>query len=430
MRYHRPRRLAAACRLLLIPFISAIAPAHATAAAAAQLAGTIVDQNGRPLPRVLIRVLDAGGAQVGSVFSDESGRFSVTAAEPCRIEAALTGFRTASAACGAAQPLRITLAVAPIEETVIITATRTEAPSSAVGASVTAFTADDLERERPLLVSDLLRTMPGATVIASGGLGGVTSLFVRGGESNYNKVLLDGVPINEPGGTFNFNNLTPDGFERIEVVRGANSALFGSDAMASVIQLFTRRGDRPTGPTNAADLAQPHGWGLLEGGTFGSLRAQGGVSGRLKQNDRIDYAASIARIRTDNDAPNNTFENTTLTGNAGVALSKTASLRIVARTEMGRAGTPGQTAFGRPDLDAFFDRHDTVAGVTFDQQLTARLRQRATYSLAASNQQSTNLVADPPYTPRFEGHVAPWISVRGWWLRRRSLSHASSSVIV
>ena len=91
------------------------------------------------------------------------------------------------------------------------------------------------------LVADLLRSTPGAMVIRAGGPGTVTSLFVRGGESNYNKVLLDGMPLNEPGGTFNFSNLTTDDLERIEVVRGAQSALFGSDAMASVVQLFTKR---------------------------------------------------------------------------------------------------------------------------------------------------------------------------------------------
>src|SRR5436305_311773 len=78
----------------------------------------------------------------------------------------------------------------------------------------------------------------------AGAPGGVTSFFVRGGESNHNKVLLDGIPLNEPGGTFNFSNLTTDNLERVEIVRGAQSALFGSDAMASVVQLFTKKADR------------------------------------------------------------------------------------------------------------------------------------------------------------------------------------------
>jgi vitamin B12 transporter len=92
----------------------------------------------------------------------------------------------------------------------------------------------------------------------------------------------------------------------------------------------------------------------------------------------------------------------------GVALSHTATLRVIARGELEHVGTPGATAFGRPDLDAFFERHDGTGGVTFDQQLMGRFRQRAMYSLAVSNYQSTNLIADPPYTPRFENRSAPF----------------------
>ena len=77
----------------------------------------------------------------------------------------------------------------------------------------------------------------------TGGVGNLTGVFVRGGESTYNKVLLDGMPLNEPGGAFNFASLSPENIERIEVLRGAHSALFGSDAMASVIQLFSTRPD-------------------------------------------------------------------------------------------------------------------------------------------------------------------------------------------
>src|SRR5439155_14660683 len=126
---------------------------------------------------------------------------------------------------------------------VVVTATRTETPSDHVGAAVTAFTATDLARRRTPTVAELLRSTPGAMIVRTGGIGAVTSLFVRGGESNHNKVLLDGIPLNEPGGAFNFSNVMTDDLERVEIVRGAQSALFGSDAMASVVQLFTKRAD-------------------------------------------------------------------------------------------------------------------------------------------------------------------------------------------
>jgi vitamin B12 transporter len=389
-------RLAAACRPV-VQSVVLIASLAAPVSAADPITGIVVDQAGQPLPRAFVRTLDRSGKEAASTFADETGHFRLTpASSACRVEVSMSGFSRAETACGAA-PLRVVLQVAPIAETVIVTATRTEAPADQTGASVSVFTAADLDRRQVPLVADLLRSTPGATVIRTGGLGTVTSLFVRGGESNHNKVLLDGMPLNEPGGTFNFSNLTTENLERIEIVRGAQSALFGSDAMASVVQLFTKRPD-------GADQ-HPHASVSLEGGTYNTVRGGASVSGA---SGRTTYTAGVSRFTTDNQEPNNRFENTSLSANLGVALSDTATLRVIARGEREHVGTPGQTAFGRPDMDAFFERHDGTGGVTFDQQLTARFRQRAMYSLAVSNYQSTDLVADPPYTPRFENSSAPF----------------------
>src|SRR5215510_6877743 len=95
-----------------------------------------------------------------------------------------------------------------------------------------------------------------------------------------------------------------------------------------------------------------------------------------------------------------------MSANVGAALSDTASLRFIGRAEREHVGTPGQTAFGRPDLDAFFERNDGVASVQFDQRANPSLRQRASYSLATSYQQSTDLTTDPPFTATYQGRVA------------------------
>jgi outer membrane cobalamin receptor len=395
MRTTRLRRLASACRLFLFIFILFV---PALARAATTLSGEIVDQSGRGLPRALVRIVDPSGTEIASTFSDEAGRFRVNAAPPgCRVSATLDGFAAGSAPCGSGDGIRVVLTVAPIQETVVVTPTRTAAPADQTGVSVTAFTAEDIQRRDVPIVADLLRSTPGVTVVRTGGPGAVTSLFVRGGESDYNKVLIDGVPVNEPGGTFNFSNLTTENLDRIEIVRGAYSALFGSDAMSSVVQLFTRRPAERDG--------RPHATVAFEGGTYDTLRGNAAVSGA---SGTIDYAAGVARFTTDNNVPNSRFENTTLSANVGVALSDRATIRFVGRAELERVGTPGPTAFGRPDLDAFFDRHDGLGGITFDEQVTPRFRQRASYSLAVSHQQSTNLVTDPPYTPRYGDSVAPF----------------------
>ena len=239
------------------------------------------------MPRAFVRVADPGRDDAG-VFADDRGRFELTVpSAACRIVASLAGFEPAEASC-AAEPLRLELRVGPIRESVIVTATRTEAPASQVGVSATVFTADDLERRQVPFVADLVGTTPGAMMIRSGAPGTLTSLFVRGGESDYNKVLLDGIPLNEPGGTFYLNNLTTENLERIEIVRGAYSSLFGSDAMASVIQLFTRRADGAG--------RRPRGSVQIDGGTYGTVHANASVAGATS---RVDYSGGVAQYSSD-----------------------------------------------------------------------------------------------------------------------------------
>jgi vitamin B12 transporter len=397
LRLWRPTA-AAARRLPLTVVIAAacVVPIRAAAANDRELSGTVVDQSGQPLPRAYVRVQDEA-AHPAATFADESGRFRLrTSSDPCTLEISLTGFDTANVAC-ASTPLRVVLPLAPVHETVVVSATRTEAPADQVGASISAWTAGDIEDRQAPFVADLLRTAPGVMVVRSGGTGALTSLFVRGGESNYNKVLLDGIPLNEPGGTFDFRNLSTDNLERLELVRGAYSALFGSDAMASVVQIITRR--------PAAARMRPQGTIALEGGTFNTLRGTANASGG---SDRFDYAVGVQRYRTDNQEPNSAFDNTTLSANLGITVAPRAVIRFIGRSERAHAGTPGQTAFERADLDAFYDRDDGVAGVSVDHQAGNRFRERAAYSLSSSNQQSTDRVMDSPYMPRFGDRTAPF----------------------
>ena len=270
MRIPRLRRPAGRLSVIILIGRAVWLSSRAASAADRELTGVVVDQSGQALPRAYVRLLD-GSPQSAATFADEAGRFRLRTGDgDCRIEASLTGFETAAVACGPT-PVRIVLTVAPVHETIVVSATRTEAPADQVGASVTTFTAADLQRRQIPLVADLLRASPGVMVVRSGGAGALTSLFVRGGESNYNKVLLDGIPLNEPGGTFNFGNLTTDNLDRVEIVRGAHSALFGSDAMASVVQLVTKRPDR--------SRTRPQGTVSVEGGSYGTLRGGGAASG-------------------------------------------------------------------------------------------------------------------------------------------------------
>jgi vitamin B12 transporter len=359
------------------------------------ITGVVVDSSGRPVPRAVVQVVTRDGAPAATVFTEADGSFRVAATpDGCRVRASLTGFLPAGDECRSDTPMKLTLAVAPVAENIVVSATRTDAPAGQVASAVTVFDAAEIERRHEPPLADLLRGAPGTTVVRVGAPGSVTSLFVRAGESNYTKVLLDGIPLNEPGGAFNLSNVSTENLERVEFVRGANSTLYGSDAMTGVIQLLTRRGER----------ARPDVRMRLEGGNFSTARGSAGVSAKA---GRLDYSADAAGFSTDNEVPNNRFRNVTLSGSAGAALGHGATLRVIGRAERGRTGTPGQTAFGRPDLDAFYRRHDAVWGTSFDQNVGA-FHQRAAYGLAASEQASTNLRLDPPYTPAFDGRTAPF----------------------
>ncbi len=386
-------RLTLCCLLFLFSAPATAAQAPPTGV----LSGSVVDPNRDALPRATVRLLQADGTETARVLTDSQGRFRFDGLAPATytLSAELLGFERVTQSVPAGEAVELVLPLAPVREEVVVTATRTEAPSGQLGPSTSVLTADDIDRRQLLSVADGLRIIPGAAVARSGGLGSTTSLFVRGGESDYNKVVLDGIVLNDAGGAYDFTNLMTENFEQVEVVRGPQSALFGSDAMASVLQLFTRRG--------RSETPRPHILLSAEGGNNDTWRTRAGLAG---EGGPFDYSAHWARLSTDNREPNNVFHNTSLSTNLGLTLGERAALRLIARGELGRVGTPGQTAFGRPDLDAHLRRRDADVALAFRHQTTSAWEQQVRYSFAQSRQLSRNLLLDPPFVPMFEGRIA------------------------
>ncbi|HWN19906.1 MAG TPA: TonB-dependent receptor [Gemmatimonadales bacterium] len=184
---------------------------------------------------------------------------------------------------------------------IVVTPTRLPTPADEVVASVTVISGDDLRARGVRFVQDALREVPGAAVVQGGSFGAVTSLFLRGGESDYVKVLVDGVAVNQSGGAFNWANLTTDNVDRIEVLRGPGSVLYGSDAVTGVVQIFTRRGEAGFGADGGG-----------EAGTFGTVNGRAGVLGGTS---RMTYSADASRFATDGTYQfNNDYGNTALSG--------------------------------------------------------------------------------------------------------------------
>lgn len=179
---------------------------------------------------------------------------------------------------GAAQQPADTVTLKPV----VVTATRLPTRADEVPVAVTVLSGADLRAGGIRTVADALRLVPAAHVVTTDAYGSQTSLFLRGGESDYVKVLIDGVPQNSPGGAFDFSNLTTDNVERIEVVRGPVSVLYGSDAVTGVVQIFTRDG--------AGAL---HGSVGAAGGTYGT----GAVDASLAAgNARAGFSLGASRF--------------------------------------------------------------------------------------------------------------------------------------
>jgi len=150
--------------------------------------------------------------------------------------AGLTALSAASAAIALEDPWR--------DQPLVVTANRSEQPAGTVPASVSVITRDDIERIQPPDLTELLRLQAGVDIVRTGGPGGQTSVFLRGGNSNHVLVLVDGVRVAASGtGAFQWETLDPAVIERVEIVRGPRAARWGSDAIGGVIQIFTRRPD-------------------------------------------------------------------------------------------------------------------------------------------------------------------------------------------
>jgi len=252
---------------------------------------------------------------------------------------------------------------------VVVTATRAPLAVEESGVATDVFTAKDFEPARGTFVQNLLRGVPGINVVQTGRNGGLTSVFTRGGESDSALVLLDGVPVTEPGGGLDFAHLTSPGLERMEVIRGPESVLFGAEASSAVIQLFTERGN--------PEARRPHGSLAYERGSFSTDHWTAGLNGGLF--DRLDYAFTSDQFRTTGEFPNDAFRITSGTGNVGFRFSDATQLRAVYRTCDSYTGAPGQVAYGLTNFDANEKARDGVVSVRLDDRRSSRFSQRVLF---------------------------------------------------
>jgi vitamin B12 transporter len=156
-------------------------------------------------------------------------------------------------------------------ETVVVTATRIPTPELQIANSITVITADDIAAQDLTTLPDVLQDAPGLNIVQTGGPGGLTDVYMRGTNSNHVKVLVDGIDVSDPSSvddSFDFGQFLAPDIARIEILRGPQSGLYGSDAIGGVINIITKSGEGPAQFTAS-----------VEGGSFDTFNQMGGVSG-------------------------------------------------------------------------------------------------------------------------------------------------------
>ena len=362
------RRFLSVSFFLLVSWL-AVGPA-ATAFAAGTVSGQVVDPDGRPISGARV-LLSSGDLLMRSTVTDSDGRFSVESpdADRAAIRIAAEGFSGQVIPVNApanADLGTIRLSIGAISESIVVSSSQIELPLTQVGSSVTIITGAELELQQLHTGADALRSVPGLTLVSTGGIGTTTGLFPRGGESNYTLALIDGVAVNAFGGDFDFGQLSTANIERIEIVRGPQSALFGSNAIGAVIQIVTRRGGRPTGQVHA------------EGGAYGTSRVSASTTGEHRN---LEWGAGYDQLLSDGMEGKETRTGQTITnddyerrtGMASLGWRRDhASIRADVRHSEDDRGFPGP--FGSNPIGAY-DGVDLVSRGT---------NERSTASLSAA----------------------------------------------
>lgn len=249
---------------------------------------------------------------------------------------------------------------------VVISATKTPTARISLTQPVTVITGEQLRARGITRVTDALRTVPGAILVQNGAVGSVNSMFLRGGESRYTKVLIDGVPVNAPGGFFDFSHLTVDNIERIEVVRGPASVVYGADAVAGIVQIFTRQG---RGAFNMA----AEGRAGNRGGREVTLDANGSKS-------KLRYSLGGGARRADGIFPfNNNYYNGTLSGSAGITPREGSDLLVSGRYTDAEYHYPTDFTGAPVDSNSYRVQHRLTVGIDGKTEVSDKvgLRMRA-----------------------------------------------------
>ena len=362
-----PRAFAAG----LLAFCAAVCPA-------ASIRGVVTDATGAGVTGAAISLV-SNGQVIASSVSVADGSFQITTGSAGRffLVVSAKSFRqlqTPDFYAGQFDSVERSVVLEPewVRESIVVTDTGTPTPQPQTSAATTVLSPLDLALRSDLVSA--LRLMPGTTVVQSGQLGSQASLFVRGGDSDNNKILLDGVDTGDLGNQFDFGPLSTTAVESAEVYRGPNSNLYGAGAESGVVSLTT-----PHGTTSFPSF-------LFQGdaGNLDTSREQLEIAGALK---KLDYLGAYSWLQTANDVPNDEFHVGTAAANVGYALNGTTQIRATAHYGVAGHGDPNAWDFYHVADDATQKDQDIFLSASVDNQTTASFRNSVRYGLTRKREQ-------------------------------------------
>jgi vitamin B12 transporter len=380
--HHRLRSATLAVSICLMTIATQAVAQTPHAEAGSSVHGIVRDPLGAAIPNATVDLLDANNAITATTHTDADGTFRLpiaTAARYALRSSAITFATTITPArflsATGDTTFDVTLSTPTLTEEVTVTATGTPTPLAQVAPPITVLTADQFPHSND--IQEPLRYVPGLQLAQIGQAGGTGGLSIRGGATNTSKVLIDGVPVNDIGGASEFANIATTGIDRIEVLREPNSALYGSDALAGVVSLTTKRGTTPL----------PQLVYSAEGGNFTSYRQEAALSGVLQ---KLDYFSDFGRQDTHNSIPGNSFHNATFAGNFGYQPDAKTDLRLTYRHLAASGGKPNAfLLYGIADAAGSKEQDQIISGV-LNHQTTERWHNLLSYGGLRLNYEYTD----------------------------------------
>jgi vitamin B12 transporter len=349
-----------------------------TCAQAVVVRGRLTDALSKPVPRGMVRLVE-GGKVVALAYSDDKGLFELRSSDAGRFTllGSAAGFLPAVGMdfyAGITDVLEqdVVLAANTVRQEITVSATGIPTPLPQLTSPVSVIPGEALDTQ--MGVVEAMRQTPGAFMVQTGQMGGVASLFMRGGNSTANLVTVDGMPADDVGGTFDFGTVSSTAVSKIDVVRGPDSAMYGTDAGAGVVNVET-----PRGTTLEPQLNYEGGAGNLY-----TYRNQVSLGGTMR---RLDYYGAFSRMDTSNALPLDEYHSGTSAINIGYDFNGNTSLRFTIRNADSAAGLPGPHDFFGISNDGKEGDQDLYSGFTFENRYKGKWHNLVRYGIARKREQ-------------------------------------------